>query len=93
MSDNQVQAIILKCDGKARHTPQDTASGFSPIHSSMACHRLGASLVACHADPSGRSVDCPTANRGAHPAPLAGHHTPYNERYKFIPLSQMSLDL
>ncbi len=42
----------------------------------MACHRLGASLVACRADHSGRSVDRPTVNRGAHPAPLAGLDSP-----------------
>ena len=61
----------------------------------MASHRRGACLVACRADPSGRPLDRPTVNRGARPAPLPAwiHRTPYRERYKFIPLNQISPDL
>src|SRR6202011_2633245 len=71
------QAIILKCDCNAEHTHQDPASdGLPPILYSMACHRRGASLVAWRADPCGRSVDRPTDNRGALPAPLAGLDSP-----------------
>ena len=44
----------------------------------MACHRCGTSLVACRADPSGRPVDRPAFNRGAHPAPLAGLDSPHS---------------
>jgi len=43
----------------------------------MACHRSGASLVACRADPCGRPVDRPPDNRGAHAAPLAGLDSPH----------------
>src|ERR1039458_5768610 len=72
------QAIILKCDCNAEYTHQDPASGgLPPILYSMACHRRGASLVACRADPCGRAVDRPTDNRGAHPAPLAGLDSPH----------------
>src|SRR5216683_1174115 len=48
-----------------------------PILCSMACHRSGASLVACRAEPCGRSVDRPTGNRGAYPAPLASLDPPH----------------
>src|SRR6266403_1128705 len=58
---NPAQAIILKCDCNAEHTHQDPAShGLPPILYSMACHRRGASLVACRADPCDRPVDRPT---------------------------------
>ena len=78
ISGNPAQAVILKCDSKAIHTHQDPASeGFPPILCSMACHRRGASLVACRADACGRPVDRPTDNRGAHPAPLAGLDSPH----------------
>jgi hypothetical protein len=52
-------------------------------------------LVACLADPSGRSLDRPTVNRGAHPAPLAGLDSPdsVSRTLQIIPLSQISPDL
>src|ERR1019366_10250168 len=78
ISGNPAQAIILKYGCNAEHTTQYPASdGLPPILHSMACHRRGASLVACRADPFGRPVDRPTDNRGAHPAPLAGPDSPH----------------
>src|ERR1700722_1243197 len=76
--DNPVQVSIRKCDCNAEHTHQDPPwEALRPILYSMACHRRGASLVACRADPSGRTVDRPAHNRGAHPAPLAGLDSPH----------------
>src|SRR5437762_13780271 len=74
---NPAQTIILKCDGKPRHTHQDPASESpSPILCSMVSHRRGASLVACCTDPCGCPVDRPTDHRGAHATPLAGLDSP-----------------
>src|SRR5260370_37004082 len=42
----------------------------------MAGRRRGISLVACRADPGGRTVDRPTDDGGAHRAPLAGLDSP-----------------
>src|ERR1700720_1365368 len=78
ISGSPAQAVILKCDFNPEPTRPDPASdGLPPILYSMACHRLGASLVACRADPCGRPVDRPIDNRGAHPAPLAGMDSPH----------------
>ena len=69
ISGNPVQAIILKSDCNAEHTHQvPTLDGLPPILYSMACHRRGASLVACRADPCGHPVDRPPDNCGAESA-------------------------
>ena len=90
-------ANILKCDCNAEHTHQDPASLQLPsILYSMACHRRGASLVACRAaslSPA-RWIDPPTtAVHIQRRLQSWTHHTPYRERYKFVPLRQISPDL
>src|ERR1700730_3111549 len=80
---NPAQAIILNCDCNAEHRHPDpgcpgrASDGLPAILDSMACHRRGASLVVCRADPCGRPVDRPTDNCGAHPAALAGVDSPH----------------
>jgi len=61
----------------------------------MACHRRGASLVARRADPCGRRwIDPPTTAVHIQRRLQAWiHQTPYRERYKFIPLRQISADV
>src|SRR5260221_5867714 len=77
ISGNPAQTMILRCDCNAGHTHQDSASdGLPPILYSMACHRRGASLVACRTDLCGSPVDRPIDNHGAHPTPLAGLDSP-----------------
>jgi hypothetical protein len=58
-------------------------------------HTHAASLVACRADPSGRPVDRSTINAVHIQRHVQAwiHHIPYHERYKFIPLGQISRDL
>jgi len=93
ISDNPARAIILKCDCSAESTHQDPASdGLPPVVYSVGCHRCGACLVACRADPSGRPVDRPTVNRGPHSAPLAGLGSPHSvSRTLQIPSAQPNL--
>src|SRR5215813_1743549 len=70
---SQSKAIILKGDCEARHTNQCPASEGSPSNlSPMACHWCSGCVVACRDEPSGCTVDRPTVDRGAHPAPAAG---------------------
>ena len=61
----------------------------------MVSHRRGASLVACCADSlAARWIDPPTTAVHMERRLQAWiHHTPYHERYKFVPLSQISPDL
>jgi len=97
ISGNPAQAIILKCDCNAEHTHTMTPLRRGFLRSMIRWLVIGLVLLwslAALILVAARWIDPPT-NRGAHAAPLAGliHHTPYRERYKFIPLSQISPDL
>ena len=70
---------ILNRDFAAGYKYQDPASpseGLAPRVCSVAGYRLGASVVACRADPGGSTLDRPANNRSSHAAPGAGLDSP-----------------
>src|SRR5579863_5825933 len=66
------ETIILKCDGKSRHSAEgSTLERLALVVCSMVSDWSGGSLVACCADPCSCAVDRPADHGGAHAAPLA----------------------
>ena len=92
---NPAQTIILKCDGKSRHTARPRIEEAFSDRSFDGFFRAALLwLLAVLILVAARWIDPPTTAVHIERRLQAWiHHTPYRKRYEFVPLSQISPEL